>query len=121
MAWLVLEHLLDQIEEQHVVGGLARHVPLQGATIPVHVVPGRRSLVPVQLAVLEVFCLGLPTKWSADGRSHDWISEGHTLLELNKGHISSTDLNDSSDGHNIFSLHIIALRLVIGLNHIIVN
>lgn len=39
---------------------LARHVSLQRATIPIHVVSGGRTLVPVQLAVLKVFRLGFP-------------------------------------------------------------
>lgn len=51
---IVLEHLLDQIEQLQVVLLLRLQVPHQWLAVIAHIVAGRRLLVPVQLAVVEV-------------------------------------------------------------------
>ena len=67
---LVLEHALNEIEEQDVVLFVRHLVAFQRLAVLAHVTPGRAFLVPVEPAVVEVFRL----RFAAHSKSNGLIT-----------------------------------------------
>lgn len=55
---VVLQHAPDDVKQLQVVGRLRQHVPVQRLTVIAHVPARGGLLVPVELAVVEVFGAG---------------------------------------------------------------